>query len=527
MRQFTSPRRGHEQHQRTAALGGGAPNHRLRRQPLRLTGAVLSLLALAATGARGAAAATPTPKPTEPPPPPSAVGQQLVQWISVSPAYRHTGLVVAMTAGPLCDKPCPQLWVSRDGGASWHQAAGKNWTPGRIVIASDGMGQDFLYSPATTGLLRSDDDGETWNAIGGIGTPTILPTYPKDGGVVVATAGNSPDYLIRNGAIKNVTGSIGAGKVADLQFLLSPAFPNGGSFSPALLFSHDAQSGQPVVFRCSTDFTCNGTPSILPGTDPSNPMSSVATVMFTSDDYAERGTVFAATPVGIDKSVDGGATFTPLNVVPVGQSKTTAIPMFALAPGYREAGPIRTAYAAVMQLFQDQKSAHVSGGVYRTTDGGKSWSPLANTGAFEGGAQALAVAPDGRFFAGYRDAYGHGGLLCSTDGKTWQASCPAVTDHANAAGGAAGTCNGCPAGNANSGSAQSVGGEAGATAAASGSTGGTVGSGALPAGAHPSDSGSTGRSTWIIVALIAVVVALAAGMGARWRRGRRAGTDAP
>jgi len=481
--------------------------------------------AFAVTTAEGVAATSPTAQPTLPPAPPSAIGNEFLQWIAVSPAYRHTGLVMALTSGsPTCSKPCPHLWVSRDGGASWSRVAAKNWTPGRFVIANDAKGHDVLYSPATAGVLRSDDDGETWIAAGATGTPTILPTYSTDGGVAVATAGGGADYLIRSGATKTVLGSSALGRFADLQFLPSPEFPNGGSFNPVLLFARDPKSGQPVVFRCSVEFACTGTPTVLPGTDSSNPMSSVATVMSASADYAEQGSVFASTPVGIDKSLDGGATFTPLTVVPVGDSKATVIPMMALASGYREAGPIRTAYAAVMQLFQTQTSARVTGGLYRTIDGGATWSPLVTTGPFEGGAQAVAVAPDGRLFAGYNDAHTHGGLLCSTDGQTWRASCPAVGDHPITASGSTKACSGCPTGNANGASGQSLG--AGPSAGAVG-VGDTAVSGALPAGTPPSNTAGTGRPTWAIVALIAaVLVTLTGGIGARWRRGRRAGADA-
>src|SRR5207302_4613949 len=90
---------------------------------------------------------------------------------------------------------------------------------------------------------------------------------------------------------------------------------------------------------------------------------------------------------------------------------------------------VRTAYTAVVQAIidpADPKKSYAAGGVYRTTDGGTTWSALYSPGPFDSGASAVAVAPDGRLFASFLSSYGSG-LLCSVDGGAhWSATCPHV-----------------------------------------------------------------------------------------------------
>jgi len=449
------------------------------------------------------------------PTPPSAVGNEMVQWIALSPAYTRTGLVVAQTAQLSCSANCLHLWVSKDGGASWHRAAAQNWTPGRVWIGVSAGGHESLYTPGTRGLERSDDDGETWLNSAAPGIPTILPSYPQDEGLAVASAAGGGasgdgDYLSRGGKTERVQGSGGA--VVDLSFMTSPDFPSGGTFNPALMVGTDPHTEQPFVLQCSAQLACS-TKTPLPWPSDKAGVLAVQTALYPSADYTQRGSVFAATPFGIDKSLDGGQTFVPLPVVPTAGATTTTTPMMALAPGYREAGPVRTLYVAVFQAFMSQTSGHVAGGLYRSSDGGTTWSALVTNGPFAGGAQAVAVAPDGRLFAGYFDGNGHGGLLCSIDGTSWHASCPAIHKSGGVANSQGGATN---AGQSSGGSAGIVGGSSGSSAG-SGSGGTSGGSqGILPGVANTGSlvSGSNGRSwPWIVLA-VAAVLALGGGVSA-------------
>jgi photosystem II stability/assembly factor-like uncharacterized protein len=455
--------------------------------------------------------------------PAAAFGSAFVTWIAVSPAYQHTGTAVAVAATMQCSKDCTALWVTHDGGASWRRAAGHNWNPSRVAIAADKNLHEIFFTASSNSLLRSDDDGDTWTAAGTGGMPTVLPTYATTRSVVVAAAGGPNDYLLDNITPSEVAGSNGA--VQDLAFTVSPTFPNGGSYSPALLVGVDAKSKQPVVLRCTAAFACShGTPLQL-SVQPSS-FTSLATLLYVASDYPQSGVVFANTPMGIQKSTDGGATFTQLNVAPAPKAAANATPMMALAPDYRESGPVRTAYVAVFQAYdpQSQTSGHTEGGIYRTTDGGRTWAPLATTGLFAGGSQAVATAPDGRIFASYYDGTGHSGLLCSTDGgTTWKASCPPAGDHPVSAAAHATPCANCHGSQANGSSGSGSSGTQNGSSS-SGNNSGNTGSGgsgradAVGVSAHT----TTPRAGWaFVVGGLAVVLALAAGVQRLRRRRTR------
>jgi hypothetical protein len=464
--------------------------------------------------------AAPSPSYYQVPPRPSAIGPAFVTWLTVSPAYRHTGLVAATGTLTKCSKNCIALWISHDGGHAWHRAAAEGWQPSRLAIGVDAHGRDVLYGEGGRFLMRSTDGGETFQPAGGGSVPTVLPGYAADGSLAVAAAGQGPDYVIQGGAAHDVAGS--RDQDVDLQFVTAPTYPNGGSFSPALLAAMDPNTQKPLVLRCAADLAC-ASPTVIPQAVTSWSMTTVATLLYVSDDYAESGAVFADTPVGVSKSLDGGATFTPLNVVPTGGADRTATPAMALAPGYREAGPVRTAFVSVYQAFGvGTRQAHTAGGIYVTSDGGTTWKGLATTGAFAGGSQAVAVAPDGRLFASYTDEYGNDGLLCSTDnGASWQVSCPAVGDAASTAASGASRSGGHPCG----------------VPSCPGTSGAPGGGGTGPAPATPGNSASgssvdsttalastgaqgSGARRWLIAVVAAVIVL--AGTAWAWRGRRRA-----
>jgi len=369
--------------------------------------------------------------PATPAPPPSGLRDVFVISLAVSPVYARTGTVVAIGASSHCEKTCYGVWVTHDGGHSWLRTFESSHVPAQVAIAVDSRGHEVFYGGSTKRTYRSDDGGHTWNQIGSGGIATVLPSYAKEGKVIVAEDSGPADYLLHESTPDTIEGS--SGSFQDVDFGVAPQFPNGGRYSPALLAGIDPTTRYPVVLRCDANFVC-AHPTRLNVTVSDNIPGSFSdpTLLSLSDDFIHDGVVFADTPRGLFKSTDGGASFTAMRIAPLTPgSQGLATPAFALAPGYREAGPIRTAYAGVAQLSSGQNSLTVSGGIYSTTDGGATWAPLATSAPLSGGAVALAVAPDGRLFAGYRDAdSGEVGLVCSADGgHTWLASCPATGGH--------------------------------------------------------------------------------------------------
>jgi hypothetical protein len=332
-------------------------------------------------------------------------------------------MIAAVGRVVACTHACEALWISRDGGATWHRAASRSWTPSRLVIAVTVQGREVLYGEGRNYVSRSEDDGESWQRVGRGGMPAMLPEADGEA-LAVASEGTTIDYVLRHGTATNVAGSsLKTG--ADGQFFPTPAYPGGDHFSPVLLLVSQRGSGKAEVYRCAKTLACTERTML---DQPDLPWAvATGTMLYPSVDYADQGVVFAVTPFGVHKSRDGGATFSRLNVVPSAQPAQVQTPSMALAPGYRESGPNRTAYVAVTPYFDPlhPPSTSLTGGIYMTSDGGASWSPLTTASPFTKGVRAIAVAPDGRLFASYQNAKG-GGLLCSTDGRSWAESCPAI-----------------------------------------------------------------------------------------------------
>lgn len=479
-----------------------------------LVGALLALSAAPALAQTTAPA--PPPVKTPSPPQPSSIGDRQVAWITVSPAFTKSGLAVAVAQDPKCSKDCTHLWVTEDGGATWHRAQGQGWSGGFPSIGVDSAGQETVFAGTPKSTERSTDDGETWSPVGtGGGMPTPMPSYATDR--AVAVAGDNNDYITRSSGIEKVTGS--GGSLYDMSFMFAPGFPAAGSQPPALLAAADRNSGLPVIQQCDVHLACHGATTL------SGAMTySIPVTLLPSTTYATDRTVFAQSGRGLYKSTDAGATFVPLNIGQPG-AQATATPGLALTPGYSESGGVRTAYAAVLQVFYDPKDpkapSNNSGGIFRTDDGGATWRVVGSPSSFDQGATAVAVAPDGRIFGGYTGNYT--GLLCYWQGQ-WRVACPPVGDpsrsNAHTAGRRSAACERCtpeapstPAGKA---------GAAGANGDAAGSGGSNSGGGV--AGTVPTASHSKSDSVKLLAPLaggIALALVLAALGRSVWARRRQ------
>jgi len=491
----------------TLATERRRPQRALRKASARASLGAIITTAIASLAAPGSAlaAATPTPAPY-----PSAIGNELPLWIAVSPAYATTGLVLEMSSPQAsCQKDCVHLWRSRDGGASWAQLHPTGWAQGDFVITADSAGRETVYTQAGSAVLKSTDQGQTWTSVGAGGTPTPVP---PGGGPVGVAALNGNDYLLQpSGTQTPVVGSHKSG--TDLDFAYSPSYPGAGKFSPALLLGANSSTGVLTVFHCDTALSC-GTPAVVGSA--ATGYTAYASRLFPADDYATSGSVFLFTQRGLLKSTDGGSTFTPLTVVSDNGAQTTATTMMALAPGYHEAGPTRILYVSVLQAFvpttaNKNNPPRTAGGVYRSDDGGSSWIPLGANGPVFHGSSAVAVAPDGRIFAGWLDGFGHSGIACSPNrGASWGQRCQSVVNRAGSqAGSNAGAQNKSAQGACATGCAAATGGGSG-TADVGGSSGGNrAADGLHSVGAHSSVGTGPARAGYVLAGVAILLAALA------------------
>ena len=443
---------------------------------------------------------------------PSAIGDEAVQWLTVSPAYGHTGLVIAVAQQMSgCQSSCTRLWATHDGGATWTELAARGWAGGRPVVAIDGQGREVLVAASSSALQESTDGGESWSTVANAGTtlPAISPQFATTGEVAVANPSGGDVRYTPAGAA-GVRGSGGA--ATDLAFAYSPSYPSAGGHAAALLSSADPKSGLPVISTCDASLSCTGA-ATLPG---ATTYSAPATLL-PSPGFASDGVVFAQSGRGIYKSTDGGLSFAPLPVAPANGATATATPMLALAPGYREAGPVRTLYAAVFQVFTDPRNPHSAGGVYRSTDGGATWQGLGLSTPLSNGVMAVATAPDGRLFAGYVASSG-AGLLCSQDGgTTWVTACTRLGTTRAASGTAAQTAS-HPA----TAAAPSCTSACAASPASAGVGGTSTGAHAVAVSAAPASARGGSAGVPVGLLLIAVVLLTAAAGGVvLYRRGTR------
>jgi photosystem II stability/assembly factor-like uncharacterized protein len=384
------------------SLGAKVQKMRIGMAAVAGTTAAVSAAALGWTSA--AAAASPAPE--------SAVGNATILWVTVSPAYATTGLVLAVASDLNCTSSCAHLWVTRDRGASWRRLASTGWSGAHPVIAVGADHREVFYDTTSSTLIRSTDQGATWSPAGDAGAPAVSPSYPADG--LVAVAGKT-DYVIRNGISQPVSGSHGA--MSDNQWTVAPGFPSAGGHTPVFLGGVD-KAGKSAVARCDSTFSCGGS-VVLPVPDS----FAGAPLLVPSSAYAEDATVFAQTADGIFKSTDGAGSFAPLTL-PVTGATRVSTPMMALSQSYQERGPDRHLHVAVLATRGTGSAMMMTGGVYSSADGGTTWLGGEPSSPFHSGATAVAAAPDGRLFAGFTGS-GGAGLLCSVDGTTWHASCPA------------------------------------------------------------------------------------------------------
>jgi LPXTG-motif cell wall-anchored protein len=292
------------------------------------------------------------------------------------------------------------LYKSTDGGASWTLVT---TTVGFVTISPNyAMDHTVFGSGNQEGFYKSTDGGASWNAVDSgipfpyIGTVAISPDYATDHTVFAGSDGAGV-YKSTDGGASWTWATSGISNVYIGTVAISPNYATdhtvfAGSDGDVYKSTNGGASWN--VFNLGTWFR----PYVY--------------CIAISPNYVTDQTVFAGTDLGgIYKSTDGGATWASVDAGIAFQpysSYYTYIYSIAISPNYA--------------IDQAVFAGSSEGGVYKSTDGGTSWTAVNSGLPFLNGASSIyninsvAISPnyaiDHTVFAGSSV----GGVYKSTDG---------------------------------------------------------------------------------------------------------------
>jgi len=361
-------------------------------------------------------------------------------WSAVTALTNLRVLALALSPGYASDRSLfvgtyeGGVFKSTDGGASWH--AVNTGLPGSYVMAlalSPGYATDrtIFVGINQRGVFKSTDGGASWSATGltypYLGALALSPGYAADrtifagtiygGGVFKSTDGGaswsamglayaqalalSPGYTNDHTLFAGTEGGVskstdGGASWSSVNIGLTNLGVYALALSPGYATDHTLFAGTGDGVYKSTDGGASWSATGL----------AYAQVLALSPSYASDHTLFAGTGGGVFKSTNSGASWSTVNT---GLPTDMYVEALALSPGY----------ATDRTLFAGTGNSTQTGAVFRSTDGGASWS---KTGLPSVYVQALALSPgydsDHTLFAGTRD---HGVFKSTTGGAYWSA----------------------------------------------------------------------------------------------------------
>lgn len=306
-------------------------------------------------------------------------------------AQSYTGRTIAVVADPTNpDRIVLGTW----GGGVWKTTnGGQNWTPltdslpsasiNSLALAGSQIiyaGTSETYPGSGIGLLRSLDDGASWQVLGSTQfsrrvVSAIVP-HPSDPAntvyVAIGETGTLTQGLVSNRGVWKTT--------------------DGG-----------------------TTWT-NTTASVIPATesvtalvmDPTNPLRLYAAV------GEAKGTATDLTPNGVYRTDDGGSTWTKLAGFP--STKFFAVIRLGLSPDAPN-----TLYAYVSAPPNATNTSAFA--IHKSTDAGNTWAQLPTPAGLGGNAlnTGFAIDPNDadRVFVG-RAKFDYSVMMSSDGGQTWQ-----------------------------------------------------------------------------------------------------------
>jgi len=292
---------------------------------------------------------------------------------------RNPEIVYVLTNGGGLGTPVPtHVFKTTDGGQLWHATAtgGRGWVGGREALAADPRHPGTLYAGTELAVYKTVDGGRIWRpSKRGLIAP---PRRDRDKGWVLALAVDPADTNVVYAGSDRVSKSTDGGRSWKTVFpphaapnretvsalALAPSRPEAiyaitGDFGPV---SSTPADGRTTIYKSNDAGTTWQATTVVRG--------SVAPTVLAVDPR-DPTTVYAAIGAKVMKTTNAGKTWQPIaHGLPISDTRGTCQCLSqggvtALAVDPRRSG---TVYAALTQ-----------GGIYKTTDGGQTWTRALNT----------------------------------------------------------------------------------------------------------------------------------------------------
>ncbi|MEA3076123.1 MAG: polymerase sigma-70 factor, subfamily [Actinomycetota bacterium] len=301
---------------------------------------------------------------------------------TASPAYEHDGTLYATGAATSgCTVyVCSVLFVSQDRGTSWSRLPATGFTGGRILLSPSYPADPRLFAAGASALQVSTDGGASFRPLTATGGEAAMsPAFATGDPRIVV--GSTPRWTF-------VDGEVAARPTPTVPATAAPI-----GTGPLMLVGGTASDGSSpntsAVLACGLDACVSR--ALLDGMSGTPSVRSFAVIDGRDELWAWLGG-------RLFRSTDDAFSFKAISV-PSGATVRDVL-----------AGKGETRYLAAASTDAG------TGGVFRSLDGGDSWSLVRNLPV-----EAMAVLPDGRILAA---AEGQGGIACSEDGgSTWQTRC--------------------------------------------------------------------------------------------------------